>query len=95
MVQTPKDISPPLLLGNAARCLLCFADDPDYADLLYCKNNFHGIERLICTMATCSDIRVRKNIAIILAKGCKFPGTKERLVYFRGMEMIIELQNKF
>ena len=25
-------------------------------------------------MATCSDIRVRKNISILLAKGCRLPG---------------------
>jgi hypothetical protein len=46
-------------------------------------------------MATCSDIRVRKNIAILLAKGCKVEGMRERLTYFRGMEMIVELQSKF
>ena len=52
----------------------------------------HSIERLICGMATCSDIRVRRNISIILAKGCKVPGVRDHVEKYRGMQIMIELQ---
>ena len=52
----------------------------------------HSIERLICAMATCSDIRVRRNISIILAKGCKVPGVRDHVELFRGMQIMVELQ---
>jgi hypothetical protein len=52
----------------------------------------HSIERLICAMATCSDIRVRRNISILLAKGCKVPGIRDYIEKFRGMQIMIELQ---
>jgi hypothetical protein len=87
----PKQPANALLLGNAARCLMAFADDEEYAAILYGKSAAVGMERLINAMATCSDLRVRKNIAILLAKGAKYPGIRERLTYFRGMQMIIEL----
>lgn len=62
------------------------------------KNEFYidipmkSIERLICAMATCSDIRVRRNISILLAKGCKHPGIRDHIEKFRGMQIMIELQ---
>jgi len=91
----PPKPAPTLLLGNAARCLMPYAELEEYAIILYGQSQALGIERLVNAMATCSDIRVRKNIAILLAKGCKVPGARERLTHFRGMEMIIELQSKF
>ena len=53
-----------------------------------------GIERLICAMATCSDIRVRRNISILLAKGCKRPGVRDQVDKFRGMQIMLELQKQ-
>ena len=49
---------------------------------------------MVCAMATCSDIRVRKNIAILLAKGCRIQGVRERLQELRGMQMLVELQSQ-
>jgi hypothetical protein len=95
VVLTPKEQASPLLLGNAARTLMQFADDEEYMPVIFGKSSVCGVERLICAMATCSDIRVRKNIAILLAKGCRFPGVKDRVTHFRGTEMIVELQSKF
>lgn len=54
-----------------------------------------GIEKLICSMASCTDMRVRKNIAILLAKGCRDAEVRERVTALRGMQMIVELQHKF
>jgi hypothetical protein len=51
-----------------------------------------AIERLICAMATCTDIRVRRNISILLAKGCRIPGVREHVELFRGMQIMVELQ---
>lgn len=65
----PSDLASAIVLGNAARCLMPYADKPIYANDLYCNKSLYGIEKLICTMASCSDMRVRKNIAILLAKG--------------------------
>lgn len=45
-------------------------------------------------MATCSDIRVRKNIAILLAKGCRKEEIKKKIEFFRGIEMIVQLQKQ-
>lgn len=93
VVIPPKKPAPALLLGNAARCLMPYADNEEYASVLYGRSAAVGIERLINAMATCNDIRVRKNIAILLAKGAKFPGVRERLTYYRGMQMIVELNS--
>jgi len=95
VVLSPKESAPPVLLGNTARCLMQFADDEEYVPIIFGKSFVFGVERLICAMATCSDIRVRKNLAILLAKGCRFPGIKDRISFFRGTEMIVELQSKF
>jgi hypothetical protein len=53
-----------------------------------------AIERLICAMATCPDIRVRRNISILLAKGCKRPGVRDQVDKFRGMQIMLELQKQ-
>ena len=55
----------------------------------------HSIERLVCAMATCSDIRVRRNISILLAKGCGVSaGVRDHVSNFRGMQIMLELQNQ-
>ena len=69
VVIPPKKPAPALLLGNAARCLMPYADNEEYASVLYGRSAAVGIERLINAMATCNDIRVRKNIAILLFYG--------------------------
>lgn len=88
----PSDPASPILLGNVARCLMPLADDPKNADILYRKASLHGVEKLICAMATCTDMRVRKNIAILLAKGARNPETRSKIDRFRGMQMLIEMQ---
>lgn len=90
-------ILPPLeamhatLLGNIALSLLPYADDKDRLPSIYLGKTL-GVERLVCAMATCQDIRVRKNIAILLAKGCRDPAIKTKIEHFRGLQMIVELQ---
>ncbi len=54
----------------------------------------HSIERLICAMATCTDIRVRRNISILLAKGCRLPGVREHVEKYRGLQIMVQLQNQ-
>lgn len=90
----PGGCGSPILLGNAARCLMPFADDSAHAELLFRKPEHRGIEKLVCCMANCTDMRVRKNIAILLAKGCKLPGVRERVEKFRGLQIMRELQDK-
>lgn len=70
-----------------------YADVPAYAEQLYGNKKLLGVEKLICAMASCPDMRVRKNIAILLAKGCRVPGVRERMTALRGMQMMVELQN--
>ena len=53
-----------------------------------------AIERLICAMATCCDIRVRRNISILLAKGCRISGVRNHVELFRGMQIMVELQKQ-
>lgn len=93
VILAPGELCQPLLVGNIARCLIPYADHPDYSRPLYSAGNY-GIEKLICMMATCSDIRVRKNIAILLAKGCRNAETKKKVEYLRGLQMIVELQHQ-
>ena len=54
----------------------------------------HTIERLVCAMATCSDIRVRRNISILLAKGRDVCGVRDHMTKFRGMQIMLELQKQ-
>jgi hypothetical protein len=95
-----------LLVGNIARCLIPFADDGRYSQDIFESHptngtSSYGIEKLICMMATCSggagdtSIKVRKNIAIILAKGCgRGVEIKKRIETYRGLQMIVELQSQ-
>ena len=79
-----------VLLGNVCKILINYADD----SVLY-ANNIMSVEKLICCFANVHDIRVRKNIAIILAKGSKlFPSVKQKVQDLRGMEMLTELSDK-
>jgi hypothetical protein len=95
VIQVPHDVMPPILIGNTARCLMPLADDSDLNAALYIEAKLMGVEKLVCSMATCSDIRVRKNIAILLAKGCRLPGVRDKVDKLRGMQMMVELQDKF
>jgi hypothetical protein len=70
-----------------------YADMPAHAEQLYASKKLFGVEKLICAMASCPDMRVRKNIAILLAKGCRVPGVREKMTTLRGMQMMVELQN--
>lgn len=69
-----------------------YADIPSHADILYGNKKLLGTEKMICAMASCPDMRVRKNIAILLAKGCRVSGVREKMTELRGMQMMIELQ---
>jgi hypothetical protein len=113
VILTPEIQPSSLLVGNAARCILHYANFEKFIILISngvkilksdCiagstiigENRFtnDGIERLICSMATCTDIRVRKNIAIVLAKCSRINHIKEKVVKFRGMQMIMQLQDQ-
>ena len=97
VILPPVEMASPLLLGNAARVLLQYADDQSCASVMFGLTGSKvklAVEKLICTMASCSDIRVRKNIAIVLAKGSRLPLVREKVQLLRGMQMIVELQDK-
>jgi hypothetical protein len=85
-----------LLIGNTARILLSLAELPEACVVMFDERGLAGVEKFVCAMATCADIRVRKNIAILLAKGCKHSqATRELVTKYRGVQMMIELQDKF
>eukprot|EP00607_Mallomonas_marina_P007394 CAMPEP_0182420456 /NCGR_PEP_ID=MMETSP1167-20130531/5277_1 /TAXON_ID=2988 /ORGANISM="Mallomonas Sp, Strain CCMP3275" /LENGTH=975 /DNA_ID=CAMNT_0024596427 /DNA_START=14 /DNA_END=2941 /DNA_ORIENTATION=- len=94
VILMPKKPVSALLLGNTARCLMPYADDVAFAKLIYCEESVHGVEKLICALANCTDIRVRKNMAILIAKGCKIPEVKIKVEKLRGLEIIREIQDK-
>lgn len=81
-----------LIIGNAARCLMPLADDAKNGEILFKKAGLSGVEKLICSLANCTDMRVRKNIAILLAKGARVPEVRAKIESFRGMQMLVELQ---
>ena len=90
----PREAVNPILVGNVARCLMAYADDKVLSSALYTDAKLIGVEKLICMMATCTDMRVRKNIAILLAKGCRMPAVKVKIEHLRGLQMLVELQDK-
>ena len=94
VILPPLQPASPVLLGNAARCLMPYADDAAHAAVLFQRRALLGVEKIINAVATCGDIRVRKNLAILLAKGCRLEGVREVISRFRGLEMLLELQDK-
>lgn len=116
---SPCNIESPLLLGNAACCLLNYADNASLIPAIFlgrskftARSKFAAIsssssssivdtsdetalniDKMICAMATCTDTRVRKNISILIAKGCRNEAVKERMTALRGMEMIRALNS--
>jgi hypothetical protein len=81
-----------LLVGNTACLLLPYADVSDIAKSVFSLNRdtLH-IEKLVCAMANCYDSRVRKNLSILIAKGCRNQQVRDRVTELRGMEIIREL----
>jgi tetratricopeptide (TPR) repeat protein len=101
LLPSTTELPSPVLLGNAARCLLHYADEVVTAQDIFLQEKWHGIEKLICGMATITDIRVRRNISIVLAKGIKAMSTqpngqrvRERITHYRGLQMMIQLQDQ-
>jgi hypothetical protein len=94
VILPPKEAVPALLVGNTAKCLLTFADDAEIAPILFGDRSLIGIEKLICTISSCSDLRVRKNVAILLAKGCRNKEARAVVNKLKGMQMLIELQDQ-
>lgn len=101
LLPSTTELPSPVVLGNAARCLLHYADEVVTAQDIFLQEKWHGIEKLICGMATITDIRVRRNISIVLAKGIKVMGTqpngqrvRERITHYRGLQMMIQLQDQ-
>jgi hypothetical protein len=97
VVQVPRFPNPSeLLVGNVAQALLSFtAEDTTMQTVLYSTKGYYTLERLICGMATCQDIRVRRNISILLARACKLDEKmREKVKDLRGLQMMIELQDK-
>ncbi|CAE7663934.1 unnamed protein product, partial [Symbiodinium microadriaticum] len=94
VILPPNETINPILLGNIARCLMPYADNKVYGAIIYTDSRRIGVEKLICMMASCTDMRVRKNIAILLAKGCRIPAAKQRIEHLRGLQMLVELQDK-
>ena len=68
-----------------------YADDADNALIMFKRRELVGIEKLVNAMASCTDMRVRKNLAILLAKGSRIDGVRDLITHFRGMQMINEL----
>ncbi len=90
IILPPSKVSSSILLGNACKILINYSENV----ILY-ESNLLCIEKLICCLANVHDIRVRKNIAIILAKGSKkIPHIKEKIQDLRGLEMLTELNDK-
>ena len=94
VTKTPMRPVNALLVGNAAMCLRAFADDAAVGRPIFTSTKHSAVEKLICSMATCTNVTVRKNIATVLAKACVHPGVKEKMVEFRGMQIIRELNSQ-
>ena len=104
----PRFPAPALLLGNVVHALLQFlaSGDAQLSRLFFQEilspsgagsgsGRFFTVEKAVCAMATCQDIRVRKNIAILLARACQLDAkVRERVSFFRGLQMIVELQKE-
>jgi hypothetical protein len=88
----PREPQTAMLLGNAAKCLINCVEDKQSAEILYTRSELQGIEKLICALATCTDAAVRKNISILLAKGCQLgEKVRARVTDLRGLEIMRKL----
>jgi len=92
VTQMPGVKVPSVLIGNAARCLIPYADYEPAQKILYSDRKLIGIEKLICSMAACTEMPVRQNLSVLLAKGCRVPGIRDVVSHFRGIQMMQELQ---
>lgn len=91
---SPTVLAPHLFLRHSPAILAASKAQTNAVSVRQGRVNV-SIEKFICAIASCTDIRVRKNIAILLAKGMKLvPEIKDHVVKFRGMQMIVELQSK-
>ncbi len=61
----PKFPLPAQMLGNIARVLMSFANDDFLGSIIFKKTSLLGVEKLICAMASCSDIRVKEISCLI------------------------------
>ena len=92
VTQMPSVKVSAVLIGNAARCLIPYADYEPAQKVLYSDRKLFGIEKIICSMATCTEMPVRQNLSVLLAKGCRVPGIRDVVSHFRGIQMMQELQ---
>jgi len=92
ITQMPGVKVPSVLIGNAARCLIPYADYEPAQKILYSDRKLIGIEKMICSMAACTEMPVRQNLSVLLAKGCRVPGIRDVVSHFRGIQMMQELQ---
>ncbi len=98
VTQIPKFPQSSILVGNVVHALLQFVNQSQnitFSKILFETESYYTIEKAICAMATSQDIRVRKNIAILLAKGCQLDvKIREKITKYRGMQMMLELQKE-
>jgi hypothetical protein len=79
----------PHVIGNVSLGMTACLDDMMNDEL---NDRSEIVERIICCFVSYPDIRVRKNLAILLAKLSRYPKLKERISQLRGMEMLKTLQ---
>ncbi len=83
-----------ILLGNALKILLLYTTNNNLNDIIFNTKEFSIVEKLICTISNYNDIRVRKNVAILIARGCKIPEVRVKVEKFRGLEILRQLQDQ-
>ena len=108
-ISNPRNVYVPLTMSSALPASLAYAltcerisisnsqgrEKIEFVTYKTAPTAVRTIERLVCAMATCSDIRVRRNISIILAKGRDVCGARDHMTKFRGMQIMLELQKQF
>ena len=90
VVQPPLEPMNPKLIGNAVKCFVVVMDDPSSAPAQ--RLTAAGLlERLVAALANVSELAVRKNVAVVLARAMRHEPHKARVRELRGIEMLVQL----
>jgi hypothetical protein len=81
------------IIGNASQCLIGYCDDDSLCRKIFKNSSLFAIPKLICALATNTDKRVRKNLSVVIAKGCRIGGVKDIVRSYRGLQIIMETQS--
>lgn len=86
ITKIPDNLPTSHVIGNISLCMISCLDDANVHQEIneYCDI----VDKVICSFVSYPDVKVRKNLAIVLAKLSRYPKLRDRISQLRGMEML-------